>query len=182
GCARAFALLLSFYLWGELSVSTRLVLWLRTEQGFSAQAADSQLAVFFVLLLGGRLSLAFVELKKIGNWMILTFSVFLSAGLYLLGLTVSPYFVALTGLTLAPFFPVMMDQAAKTFGPKGAQAVGVIIGIGNLSVMAMHVSIGALSDLFNLSQALFCGPLALLAVGGALIWVQVRERRTLTPR
>ncbi len=170
-----FMALLAVYLWGELSISTRLVLWLRTQHGFTPEAAESQLAIFFVLLLAGRLALAFFPLKSISNWTILMTSVFLSCALYLLGLLVSPYFVAFSGLTLAPFFPVIMDQVAISFGDKAPRAVGAIIGIGNLSIVAMHVSIGALTDLFNLSSALLVGPLALLLSGLGLVGMRLRQ-------
>lgn len=169
-----FAALLAVYLWGELSISTRLVLWLRTQQGFSAEAADAQLALFFLLLLVGRMTLAFVHLKSVSNWMILMCAALLSALLYLLGLFVSPLFVALCGLTLAPFYPVIMDQIAHTFGGKTPKAMGIIIAVGNLSIMAMHLAVGVLTDLSNLSSALMVGPVALILTGGALVWVQAR--------
>jgi fucose permease len=176
-----FMALLAIYLWGELSISTRLVLWLRSQQGFSAEAADAQLALFFMLMLGGRLALAFIALERVGNFTILTASVLASALLYYLGLKVSPYFVAFCGLTLAPFFPVILDQVALTFGDKAPRAVGAIIGVGNMSIFAMHVSVGALTDLFDLSSALLVGPIALLLAGLGLAAVRLRERRALTP-
>lgn len=175
-CA-GFAALLAIYLWGELSISTRLVLWLRTRHEFSAEAADSQLALFFVLMLAGRLFLALVHLKIISNWLILMVSVLASSVLYFLGLKVSPYFVAYCGLTLAPFFPVILDQIATTFGAKSSRAMGVIIGVGNLSIVAMHLSVGALTDLFNLSAALIVGPAALLIAGCAILALQLKGSR-----
>jgi DHA1 family purine ribonucleoside efflux pump-like MFS transporter len=176
-----FMALLAIYLWGELSISTRLVLWLRSQQGFSPEAADAQLALFFVLMLGGRLALALIAFKRVSNWAILTGSVLSSAVLYYLGLKISPYFVAFCGLTLAPFFPVILDQVALSFGDKSPRAVGAIIGVGNMSIFAMHVSVGALTDLFDLSKALLVGPAALLLAGLGLVAFGIRGRRALTP-
>lgn len=178
-CA-GYAALLSLYLWGELSISTRLVLWLRTQQNFSPEAADAQLAIFFLTLLGGRFALAFIPLIGVSNWSILAVSAFCSSVLYLLGIIVSPYFVAFCGLTLAPFFPVIMDQAAIAFREKSAKAIGAIIAAGNLSIMCMHVTIGALSDLWSLSASLLCGPVALTLAGLALVWARWREQQALT--
>ncbi len=164
-----FAALLAIYMWGELSITTRLVLWLRTQHNFTAEAADSQLAIFFVLMLAGRLVLAFVELKHVSNWAILTVSLLTSSVLYFFGLQYSPYLVAFCGLTLAPFFPVILDQIATSLGMNASRAMGVIIGVGNLSIVAMHLSVGALTDMFNLSAALFVGPAALLLAGCAIL-------------
>ena len=172
-CA-GLALLLSIYLWGELSISTRLSLWLRTQHGFTAFAADAQLGLFFLLLLGGRLALAFVPLR-LSNYTILMASAFSSAALYTVGLQWSPYVVAFCGLTLSPFYPVVVDQAANVFGPKAARAVGAIIGLGNLSIMAMHLSVGVLTDWLDLSRALHAGPLALLLAGLGLLWLRRRD-------
>lgn len=175
-CA-AFALLLAAYLWGELAISTRLVIWLRTTQEFTPDAADIQLAIFFFGLLFGRLSLAIVPLAKIGNITILMFAAFGTAVLFVLGLTVSPYLLALCGFTISPFFPVLVDETSTAFGAKSAQAVGTVIGVGNLSIMAMHLTIGSLTDIFDLTTALYCGPAALLLVGFALAAVKIYSFR-----
>lgn len=169
-----FMALLAVYLWGELSLSTRLVLWLRTEQGFSPESADGQLALFFILMLGGRMGLAFLELRFIGNRALLAVSALLSAAVYLGGLKISPYLVAWCGLTLAPFFPALMDEIAHVFGGKAPRAMGSVIGAGNLSIFAMHLSVGALTDFYSLSGALLVGPAALLITGMGLIWSRFR--------
>lgn len=159
-----FAAIMSIYLWGELSISTRLVLWLRSERGFTPEAADMQLGLFFLTLLSGRMILSFLHLEKVSNWTILMLSALFSSMLYFAGLYSSPWFLGLSGLTFAPFFPVMMDQTSVSFHKKAPQALGVIIGVGNLSIMTMHMVVGLLTDAFGLTAALHCGPVAMAIV------------------
>lgn len=169
----AFAAILSVYLWGELAISTRLVIWLRTQREFTPDAADFQLAIFFLGLLAGRLGLAFVPLARIGNIAILMFAALCTGILFLIGLHHSPYLLAVCGLTISPFFPVLMDETSKAFGAKSSQAVGMVIGVGNLSILLMHMAIGSLTDIFDLTTALHAGPVALLLVGFALAGVKI---------
>ncbi len=162
-CA-AMAVVMSVYLWGELSASTRLVLWLRTERGFAPDAADFQLGIFFLGMLTGRLTFSFLSFEKLNNWTILMLSAVLSSVIYLAGLHYSPWLLALSGLAFAPFFPVMMDEAAMSFRNKAPQALGVIIGVGNLSIMSMHMAVGVLTASFGLTAALHVGPIAMAIV------------------
>lgn len=175
-CA-GLSLLMALYLWGELSISTRLVLWLRSTKAFTAEAADSQLALFFALLLGGRLTLALLPLRNVANRTILLFSMISSAFVYALGLAYWPLLLSLAGLTLAPFYPVLMDQIAVRFKERAGRAMGIIIAVGNLSIVSMHVCIGVLTDEWGLSAALICGPAALLIAATLFFW---QERRALT--
>ena len=80
-----FAAMMAGYLWGEISVSTRLVLWLRSDLGWSADTADLFLAGFFLTLLAGRVVLSFVNFKQVSNWMILWMSAGASTLLYFFG-------------------------------------------------------------------------------------------------
>jgi fucose permease len=171
-----FCALMAMYLWGELSASTRLVLWLRAERGFSPSDADMLLAGFFLALLSGRLFFMFVHFPRLNNWLVLCLSAFLGAGLYVLSLHASPWIVVAAALAMAPFYPVVMDQASAVFGNKAPQAMSYIIGVGNLSLVVMHVTIGWLGDVMGVTAALHCGGAA-LAVVGLLILPQLKERR-----
>ena len=67
---------------------------------------------------------------------------------------------------MAPFYPVLMDEVARHFGRKGAQAMGFIIGSGSGSVVLMHILIGQVNAAWGLTTALaMCAAaLALLAL------------------
>lgn len=170
-----FCALMALYLWGELSASTRLVLWLRAERGFSPSDADMLLAGFFLALLSGRLFFTFVHFPKLNNWIVLCASAVLGAGLYVWSLHSSPWIAIPAALAMAPFYPVVMDQASILFGKKTPQAMSYIIGVGNLSLVVMHVTIGWLGDLMGVTAALHCGGAA-LAIVAMLTLTQLRKR------
>jgi MFS transporter, FHS family, glucose/mannose:H+ symporter len=164
GTIALYAFIMAMYLWGELSASTRLVLWLRAERGFDATQADYLLAGFFLALLAGRLVFTFHSFPKWNNWFILCLSAFLGGVLYLCALHFSPWIAAAAALAMSPFYPVIMDQCSKAFGARSPQAISWIIGVGNLSLVVMHVAIGWVGDMWGVTAALHLGAVALLAV------------------
>lgn len=171
------ALILAGYLWGELSVTTRFVLWLRTDLGFSPDRANFYQSAFFAGLLGGRLILSFVPLKGISNWSLMILSSGVSALLLYLGLLSSPLWILLSGFTMSPFFPVLMDQINLMFGKKSAQALGVVIGSGSLSVVVMHVVIGGVTDWMGLTLALKICAFVQLASCAGVLWLKQQNPR-----
>lgn len=171
-----FSMMMAGYLWGEISVSTRLVLWLRTSENFAPDLANLYLTGFFVTLLAGRLVFSFFPIHGISNWAVLWISAGLSALLYGLTLSHHPAWILLAGLSMAPFFPVAMDQVSVLFPGKSAQALGFVLGFGSLSVVVMHLSIGWLTDQYGVGTALRIGPTTLLLIFMALTGLVVRQR------
>lgn len=158
------SLTMACYLWGELSASTRLVLWLRTERGFDPVQADYLLAGFFLALLSGRLLFTFHSFPKLNNWLILCASSALGGVMYLCALHVSPWFSVISALFMSPFYPVIMDECSHAFGNKTSQALSWIIGVGSLSLVLMHMTIGVVGDIWGVTAALHLGGIALLIV------------------
>jgi fucose permease len=148
------ALILASYLWAEISVSTRLVLWLRREHGFSPELADNYLAGFFAMLLLGRVIFGAIGFQRFSNWTVLATSALLGSALYFAGLLITPSLLLLSGLAMAPFYPVCMDQVSRHFGAKSSQALGFVIGFGSGAVVVMHIAIGAIEDHESLTLAL----------------------------
>lgn len=175
-----FTLLMALYLWGELSISTRMVLWLRAERGYAPDAADLLLALFFATLLGGRVLFGVLHLRAWSSRAILIASALVSAVVYACALLIEPMLLMLCGLTLAPFYPVAMDLISERFGPRSAPALARIIGGGNLSLVGMHVALGWLGDWRGITFALGSGSLALLFIALGLAFTHLRERRPLT--
>jgi MFS family permease len=161
-----FALLVAFYLWGELSLSTRVVLWLRRDRGYSPETADLYLAGFFASMLAGRIVFSSMSFHSISNGTLLSVSAALGSVLYFAGLTYDPRLVIVAGLAMAPFYPVVMDQVARHFNRKSSQALGFVIGSGSLAVVLMHIAVGYISDQAGLTVALqvCAGVMALLAL------------------
>ena len=171
-----FILMMAGYLWGELSVSTRLVLWLRQDLELTASQADLYLAGFFFTLSSGRLFFSFVHFRGFSNWTILYSSAFLGAVFYYLGLNVHPLWLVVSGWLMAPFFPVAMEQISASFGDKSSQALSLIIGFGSGSVVLMHVTLGWVSDQVGITKALHLGPLTLMIIALSIFFVHGRTR------
>lgn len=159
----AFSIIMSIYLWGEISLSTRSVLWLRTRREVSANAADLYLSGFFLLLLLGRIYGGYMGFGRMSNRLVLSLSAILGALLYLIGLNFWPLALVFSGLAMAPFYPILMDEISNAFQHKSQQALGFVIGAGSLSVVGMHLFIGFVSDLGGLTTALeLCAGLLLV--------------------
>lgn len=166
--ALLFSVIIACYLFGELAVSTRMVQWLRADRMFSPEEANLYLALFFCLLLIGRLIFTFIHFSH-SNEIVLRISAGVSVVLYTLGLWGSPIWMALTGLSMAPFFPVAMDHVAHIFGKKGSSGLAFILGLGSLSICILHIVLGVLTDWVGLTQALLVGPAALSLIV-LLLW------------
>jgi len=159
-----YAFLLSLYIWGELSLSTRLVQWLRMNHGMAPDQANLLLAVFFATLLVGRLSFGLFALSRWNNWWVMNLCALGAAMSYLATLHVSPWAVAVLGLTLAPFYPAMMDQVAHRFHRKSSHALSIVIGFSSMSVVGMHITLGWINNQFGLTLALDTCALALIVL------------------
>ncbi len=172
-----FAAMLAGYLWGEVGASTRLVLWLRAEKGMSTDMANLYLGGFFVMLLSGRILFGLLHFERVSNWDVLKWSAGFSGLAFVLALTVSPIWMVLAGFFMSPFYPVAMEQISQIFGRKSPQALGFIIGSGSLSVVALHLCLGVLTDLRSVNFALSICPAALTTIAFGL-WL--RQRRALS--
>jgi fucose permease len=172
-----FSMVLAGYLWGEISISTRIVEMLRDGAGYSPDRANFFLGAFCLMLFGGRVLFSFRHFP-LDNWSILRISGVLSAVAYVLALSLSPWWFAVCGLCMSPFYPLAMEQVSLSFGRKSAPALGLIIGAGSLSVVALHVTIGLLTDAVGITHALYVGPASLLLAVGLLFAILPRLSRT----
>lgn len=164
----AFVAMLSGYLWGEISISTRMAVWLRHDLGFPPDKADFYLAGFFVTLFTGRVFFGFIHFRRFSNWTVLSVSAVLGSLTYFLGLRHAPEWLVLSGWVLAPFYPVTMEQITSSFGAKSSRALGLIIGCGSGSIVLMHLVLGRLSDLVGVTQALHVGVITLMVIALSL--------------
>lgn len=166
----------ALYMFGEVSATSRLVLWMRDFKQDSAQTANLYLAMFCALLLVGRLSFSF--LASWSNVRILCVSAWSAAVFYALGLSVHPLFLVVAGLLMSPFFPISMDHISELFGAQAPEALGFSLGLCSLMVVVLHFTLGILTDMVGLTAALWVGPAGLVAVGAMVIWTN-SQRETL---
>jgi FHS family glucose/mannose:H+ symporter-like MFS transporter len=158
------AMILATYLVGELSLTTRMVLYLKRVTQWSDASSAKALTCFFLLMFLSRL-VFFVgpgPLKSSGRH-VLSYCLIFSSLFYSLGLIYHPVFLVLCGLSLGPFFPVFIETIAQVFGKQASRAFSVAISFGTLMTVIMHYGLGRLSDEMGIQVALWLGPLALLS-------------------
>lgn len=160
---------LAFYMVSELSLSTRVVLWTREVFAFSVEHANFYMALFCGGLFITRLTLTFVSLSRFSNVSILVTSGLVSIVFYVTGLLVHPFWAVLSGLSMGPFFPVVLDEMSRRFGLKASQVIGWGITVGSMGIVAMHFTLGVLTDHFGVDHALWLGPVSMLLALTALL-------------
>ncbi len=157
----AIAGVLSFYVLAELVVSTRISLYLRREFNYSPDDASIVLALFFALLLLGRLVLLFVPLRQ-GSLKIIEWSLMASIVAYGLGLWVHPTLFALCGLTMSPIFALVLDLIAELYPKTSVKAISHCVAVSCLYIVSMHFIMGLLTDWIGIHWAMYFGGAALI--------------------
>lgn len=150
------SLICVFYLWMEISISSRLVLFLKRTTELSDQEANYRLTLFFVIFLLGRLSFT-IKSWPFKNKTILVGSGISSALCIYLGLNFNAWFLSLSALFMAPFFAVHMDFVSETVPDNVSHAIGSVVAFGSLGVVALHFLMGLFSDLFGINSAMYIG-------------------------
>lgn len=158
------ALSVAFHMFGEIGVSTRFVLLLRTVYEETPETANMYLAIFFVLYLSARVVFALLDFRHLSNKRVMITSASASAVILILSLsTHHPHWMIFSGLTMAPFYPVGMNFLAESFGAKhAARALSFGIALCSLTTVILHFTLGVLTDFFGLEHALWLAPIGLV--------------------
>lgn len=151
----------AFYVVAEILISTRLALYMRTYFAMDLTQSAGYVTLFFLFLLIGRVSFAFIHLP---------FS--LKAQLYgclvgsliclSIGLKWHPFFLALSGLTMAPYYPLCVSYISEISKDLSRTVVSYAMSFQSFSVVAMHLGVGYMTDTFGLAFAFGVGILALI--------------------
>lgn len=146
------SLCVGMYVASEIVVSSRLVLFLEESHKMSNAEASTYLSGFFILLMGGRLSLGLFHIPIKGHILLIS-SLVLTTIFSFLGNYI-PVFYSLTGLSMSVFFPSFMDWIAETF-PSEFQRVTkfALSGIG-IHLVMMHLGFGKLADSLGVNKAM----------------------------
>lgn len=168
-------LILASYVGAELLVSSRIATFAREAYAYDLTQAAELTSVFFATLLAGRLLFVFIK-PAISLKTSLYASLLSSLFLLVIGLFVSPWFLALTGLTMSFYYPFciafLSDKYPKQIGSIISKAM-----IGqSLIVVLMHLGVGRLSDMFGVRLALLLGALFLLIPIAILYFDQAKKR------
>lgn len=148
-----FGATLGLYVASEIVVSSRLVYFLTEGHGLAHKEASQYLSLFFLCLMGGRLSLAFFNISLKGESLL---RASLLSTLLLLVLGMNGFYLAfsLSGFTMAVFFPCAMDCLSGWFPDSlDAMMAGAMSGIG-VGLVFMHISFGQFADLYGIKFAM----------------------------
>lgn len=160
------ALMLSFAVALELMISTRLALYMQREQGASMELASYYVSGFFISMMAGRFLFTVVRFKTATS-NLLMLSIIGSGAAIVAGLYLHPAFLALTGFAIAPFYPLAISWISSEFPEDLDAVVSYMMTLDALMLIFMQVSIGKLTDLYGIHNALFYG-LAFVVGGVAL--------------
>lgn len=155
------ALALGFYVVAELALSTRFPLWVREVYGFTPQQGNAYMAMFCGGLFVSRMVFTFVPFARFSNVFVLSMSAFLGLIVFSLGLIFHPLFAAASGIFMGPFYPVIMDEMSRRCGAKASKVIGWSITLASMFIVAMHFTLGILTDIFGIERALWFGPTSL---------------------
>lgn len=144
-------LMVGLYVSSEILISSRLTLYL-TDNGMELVSANKILSLFFVALLIGRFTFAALSLKiKSANLLML--SLLATFIFFTIGITFSPYALALCGLTMSYFFPVSIELINEKFQKTSHQMISIALAIVGINVMIMHNLFGYLSSIYGTKSA-----------------------------
>ncbi|MCB9024899.1 MAG: MFS transporter [Bdellovibrionaceae bacterium] len=155
------SIILSLYVSAELSISTRLVLYVQRTTNLTPSQSTLYLTIFFAFLLLGRIIITIFDFKKMSSRQIIMYSLISSMIFYFLGLVYSPWLIAICGFFMAPIFGMSMDYIAHIFPDKSAQGFSISFTVGALLIVSMHYIVGLITQRFGIQQALYIGPIFL---------------------
>lgn len=150
-----------FYVVAEILISSRLALYMRTYYAMDLTQSAQYVTLFFLFLLIGRVSFAFIHLpfalKSQLNGFLIATLVFL-----IMGLKLHPFFLTLSGLTMAPYYPLCVAYISEISQELSRTFLSVAMSFQSLAVVAMHLGVGYMTDQYGLAFAFGVGILALI--------------------
>lgn len=152
------AIMLSLAVAAEIMISSRLALYMQRTWNLPMEASSIYVTYFFVCMMLGRLLFAIVHFKKSPRFLLST-SLILTGVCFFSGLYGHPLFLALTGLTIAPFYPLTISWVSSEFPQDLDSAISYMMTTDSIMLIAMHLGIGRLTDLFGIHNALLGGGL-----------------------
>lgn len=169
-------LMVGLYVSSEILISSRLTLYL-TDSGMDLVSANKILSLFFVALLAGRFSFASLNLK-IKSAHLLMISLVSTFIFFSIGISLTPYALALCGFSMSYFFPVSIELINEKFHKTSHQMISNTLAIIGINLMLMHNLFGFLSTAYGTKDAFL---FFYVLNGASLIFLLVLERITTQP-
>lgn len=163
----------SFYVVAEILVATRLALYMRTYFAMDLKQSAQYVTLFFMFLLLGRLTFAFIRLPFSLKAQ-LNGSLILSLLFIALGLKWHPFFLVLSGLSMAPYYPLCVSHISEISQDLSRVFLSFAMSFQSLAVVSMHLGVGYMTDQFGLAFALGAG---IVALGISLICLNFHPKK-----
>jgi fucose permease len=161
------AIMLSLAVAAEIMISSRLALYMRRVWSYDMEASSIYVTYFFISMMLGRGLFAFVHFKRSPQFL-LSASLIGTLVTILAGLYIHPLFLAFTGFAIAPFYPLSISWISGEFPEDLDAAVSYMMATDSIMLILMHLTIGKLTDLFSIQQAILWG-LGFVAICFAMV-------------
>jgi fucose permease len=148
--------LISLYVSSEILVSTRMVIYINEVWSVDPSKSALFLSFFFLFLLIGRLSFAFIKIK-FDELTLLKISSSLSIISIVLGMWIHPFFLSLCGLSMSYFFPCILGWVSKTYQDKADELIPMMMKFVNGMIVIIHGVFGIVSDAYGIKVAFSLG-------------------------
>ena len=143
-----FALMLSFYVCSEVTISSRFRVFSQHIWGINQETSNTYLALFFGFLTLGRIVFVFFETKS-SNRKLLLISLAGSVIFYFLGIKTHPLFLSLIGLSMSFYFPCALDLISESFTKNLNRALPFCLNLVAIKLLATHFIIGYFTEMFG---------------------------------
>ncbi|WP_374077883.1 sugar MFS transporter [Bdellovibrio bacteriovorus] len=150
------AVMLSLAVAAEIMVSSRLALYMQRTWNYDMEASSLYVTYFFISMMLGRFLFTVVHFKRSPQFL-LSASLILTAVFILAGVFVHPLFLAASGFMIAPFYPLSISWISSEFPEDLDSAVSYMMATDSLMLIIMHLTVGKLTDLFSIKQAILWG-------------------------
>lgn len=156
-----FGGVLAFYVVTEILVSSRLALYMREYFQLGLKESSLYVTYFFTFMWIGRVASIFKKLKsslrkQLNILLVLTFICVIA------GLSLHPFFLALSGLAMAPFYPLAIAYLAEQTHVQKRRYIAFAMAFQNLCLISMHLGVGYLTDQFGLLYAFGVGIISIV--------------------
>lgn len=153
---------LGFYVLAEILLSSRLVVYLRREEGMEPDVAAQVLALFFILVLAGRILFTVLDVHRFKSRQIMLVCLVFSFVTNILGLVFSPYWLVLCGLCMAPMFGVGVTYMSELSPKNPSRGIANALSLNAIMIVMMHFGVGYVTQAYGIQAAMMSGPAFLL--------------------
>jgi FHS family glucose/mannose:H+ symporter-like MFS transporter len=156
------AAVLSLYVIGELTLTTRLPLYLREARGYTPEKASEYLSYVFLAMFIGRIAFTFFKWKRFTTHNIIVSSLVLSILFFIVGLLGHPFWLCISVLAMSPIYAMVLEYHVEIFKEHSSMAITNSLAVNALFIVSMHLMLGALTDVIGIQYSMYLGPVFLM--------------------